>query len=164
MPRSRPDASPRPVWRLRVLTALLLAILIAAHTVGAIQGLAFHLWRVLSVFGVDVAMTPLTFDMMLMYDPASRTNAYQHSVEVRYATPEGVLHVPVNTLSFYRWRVPAILFVEEWFWKTNTRAHVYALCHELARTHGPGAGFEIHMDGVDAQMQAYGLNQEHACP
>ena len=109
-------------------------------------------------------MTPLTADMMFMYDPATGANAYRLPVEVRYTTPAGVLHVPVDTLPFYRWRVPTILFVEEYFWKTDTRAHRYALCHELARHYGPGTGFEIHLEDARARLQDLGLNREHHCP
>lgn len=158
--------TPRVLGRLQaaILTILLCLIVIAANPFGPLRPLADRVWPVLYALGIDVAMTPLTFDMMMMYDPKSNTSFYQHLITVVYQTARGDVTVPLEALSFYRWRIPVILFMEEFFWKADTRAHRYALCHELAQLTGPGTAFMVRLDLEDGGGEPHGLNRFHACP
>jgi hypothetical protein len=146
-----------------VLGGLVGLIVLSANPFGPLAPAADRLWPGLAALGIDVAMTPLTFDMMMMYDPRTRTSLYERKVEVIYWTEHERRRVPFEALSFYRWRIPAILFAEEYLWGTDTRAHRYALCHELERRYGPGLAFMIQVDVPDSAAKPFGLNTLHAC-
>ena len=146
------------------LSLVLAAVVLAAHPIGALRPLSYTLWEGLAVAGIDVAMTPLTFDMMLMRDTASGLSLYAHDVELHYRTAEGTVELPPERLPLYRWRIPVILFFEETWWRADTRGHRHALCHELARQAGPGSAFLVRLAVRKGTVEPYGINVWQECP
>lgn len=145
------------------LAILLSLIFVAAHPVGFLERLNWVLWPYLNKAGLDISMTPLTFDMITMYDPGEKLNIYKYKIEVIYRTHAGDKIIPLSSLSFYGFKVPAILFVEVYRAGNDTSSFIHALSYELKKRYGPGTEFMIHVDTQDKSVQRYGLNIFFPC-
>lgn len=146
-----------------LLILLFILIIIAAHPFGAIRNISYAIWPYLHAFGIDVGIVPFTCDMTFMYDVTTKTNLYSQPIEVVYKTKEGDRIISYESLPLYGWRVPALLFSDEYYHGGNTSAHLYALCQELKRKEGQGEGFIIRVNLEDRLAYRYGLNQFYSC-
>ena len=140
------------------LSLLLVLIFISTNPVDSFRPWTRELWVTLNKLGLDISMTPLTSDMMMMYDPTSQLNLYKHHLSVIYRSESGEKIIPVRSLPFYGFKVPAILFVGMTYAKVNTRCFVHAMSYKLGKLYGPGTEFMLRVDTDDNEVKAYGLN------
>lgn len=150
--------------RLGVVIAILLLVVSIAIPIGPLLAVESVVQPVLAYAGIDVSNTPLTADMMMMYDSRYRRSMYRSRLTVWYRRgPDDRIEVPWEELSFYGWRVPAILFIENYYWGLPTQGEVHALCRELERRRGKGTGFLVESDLPSEVASLVGLNRWFAC-
>lgn len=150
--------------RLGTVVAILGLVLSIAIPIGPLVPVEAVVQPALAYAGIDVSNTPLTADMMMMYDGRYRQSLYKSSLSVWYLRRAGdrVL-VPWSELSFYGWRVPAILFIENYYWGLPARGEIHALCRELEKRRGPGDGFIVETDLPHEVASLVGLNRWFKC-
>lgn len=108
-------------------------------------------------------MTPLTFDMMMMYDSGKKLNIYKYKIDVIYRSESGDKIIPGRALSFYGFKVPAILFSEMCRAGIDTSCFIYAMSYYLKKQYGPGTEFMIHVNTDEEGVKSYGLNIFYPC-
>jgi len=146
------------------LSLLLLLIIISAHPIGILTPIHKEIYPYLNALGIDISMTPITFDMMMMRDAEEKLNIYAHDIRLVYQTKTEEKIIAINELSFYRFRIPFILFVEWYRYGVYTEGHIYGICHELKRAYGPGKAWMVQVDIEDEnQVKPYGFNMFHEC-
>lgn len=148
------------LWAVGITISLVLSI---AFPVGVLARVEAVVQPVLAYLGIDVSNTPLTADMMMMYDPRYRLSLYRSRLDVRYRASAGEVQVPWRELSFYGWRVPSILFIENVYWNLPVALEISALCRELERLRGPGEAFAVATDLPAEVASLVGLNRWYAC-
>lgn len=95
------------------LISILLLILFAAHPMEPLIPMQDKVWRALYALGIDVAMTPITSDMMLMWDEKTNARAYMSHFYLQITDTFGKEHqLPGAELDFYSLRIPILLMVD----------------------------------------------------
>ena len=133
--------------RVLIVGVLLLAVLIISWPQRFLEPVEAILQPRLAVLGVDVSNTPLTPDMMFMYDFRYQKTLYRS--KLRFLAREGdetPVELPIRDLSFYGWRVPFILFIELARYQEPLEAAVHALCHETKLRQPRADSFFIESD------------------
>lgn len=150
--------------RFAAVVAILVLVVSIAIPVGPLLAVEAVVQPVLAFAGIDVSNTPLTADMMMMYDSRYRQSLYRSRLKVWYLrAADEKIEVPWSELSFYGWRVPAILFIENYYWGLPTRGEIHALCRELEKRRGKGSGFLVESDLPNEVASLVGLNRWFPC-
>jgi hypothetical protein len=114
--------------------------------------------------GIDVSNTPLTPDMMLMFDDRYSESMYKHPLVVSYKNiDKKVFTVSWEDLPFYKFRIPGILFIEMYYWGLPVRAEIHALCLHLVKKFGEVESFMFTSDLPDEISRASGMNRWFSC-
>jgi len=96
-----------------LLVSILLLIVFAAHPMEPLIPIQNKVWRVLYTLGMDVAMTPITSDMMLMWDEKTNARAYTSHFYLQIEDTSGNEHkLAGSDLDFYFLRIPILLMVD----------------------------------------------------
>lgn len=119
------------------LILLLLSIIIAAHPHHTIQPFQDPLWRILYSLGIDIAMTPITNDMMLMWDKDRRIHSYKTQMRLHLSDFEGKSYTWLGKdLDFYFLRIPLLLMIEYEREGAPLEGFVSAICRNIAKSFG----------------------------
>lgn len=161
--RRAPGRAVAQPWRFYAVIGILACVVLVAFPVGPLVPVEGFLQPKLAYLGIDVSNTPLTADMMMMYDARYKKSLYLSRLDVVYRTAGGEVTVPWSELSFYGWRVPAILFIESTYWNLPVAGEVHALCRELFRRRGAGDAFVVRTDLPSDIAAAIGLNRWFPC-
>ena len=95
------------------LSFLLLAIFVAANFEDSGGIITRYIYRPLSALGVDVAMTPLTADMMFMVDAKSKSALYLRQPQLLVEwLDQGQQELSFRSLDLYLFRLPLLLMME----------------------------------------------------
>lgn len=143
---------------------LWLAMMIAAHAaaMGPMKGAADRLWSLLVIAGIDIAMTPLTADMVLMHEEqgshSQRSPVFKRLEGAQWAT------TPWRDLGFYNIRVPLLLMSEVVANEWGADGHVHGVCRQLRQKWPLTRGFRTEMNPPRNSDQRVGLSRDWICP
>ncbi len=95
-----------------VFIILMIGILIAAHPTKKLAKIQNGIWEVLYVLGIDLAMTPLTADMILMLDSATHSRGYtsDYGLMAKFSDAKEVLITELDQ-DLYFLRLPILLML-----------------------------------------------------
>lgn len=150
-------------WKQNSLILLFGLIIITAHPVGPLYPVATVVWPALHLTGLNVFMKPFTADMVFMYDGELKKSLYKYDLSVTYYSKSGPLEVPVQDLSFHRWRVPFTWLGIAAMNGEDPTAYIQTLCAELERSYGSGKGFRINSNAPEDVANKYGMNTLLTC-
>lgn len=112
------------------LVILVSLILLSAHAPD--EPIYGYLWRTLAWAGLDIPMTPLTSDMALMLDPATKRQSYRESFQLLIDTGQSQPTVmSIGEADFYLIRLPGLLIAELAAYGSDVEGPVSAVCRSL---------------------------------
>jgi hypothetical protein len=146
-----------------IFASLLIAIVLSAHPFGPLQRPAEALWRPLALMGLDISMTPFTSDMALMVDPGTGRQLGVRNMFIEYSLGGTEQRAQWPDLEFYRFRLPALLFVDLHANGFVSLGHVRTLCRYLTSKFGEVEAFNLKLDPMMPQDSSMGLNKWWRC-
>ena len=146
--------------RLLAVTIVLLAILSLNFTEGEVFR---RTYQGLQTLGIEVSMTPLTFDMSLMTDGEGKST-YGKSLVLRVRTSQGTeLSVDPRRLDFYRHKIPLLLFQEALSYGGQMPEGRSFLCASLGEFASDGIAAFGLFEGQGRRQSMRGLDEFHNC-
>lgn len=121
------------------------------------------LWQSLASMGMDVSMTPITTDMLLMLEPNQKTSYYQRKIQFVVFKKNKEMVLSWDMLDFYKIRLPALLMTEYGDSNIKAQGFINALCFQLNKIESGVNGFRIELEPLDRLDQSVGLNKNWYC-
>lgn len=148
-----------------LLISLLLSIFIAAHPWGVYEKAANTIWSLLVPLGLDIAMTPVTSDMQLMYDKGSSVNGNLKQISVVTGWDHQVRKKSLADLNFHRFKIPFLLMSERFEnHPSDLDLYIYALCSELEKIYSQAPNwFLIEIENATPKDKLKGFHQVFSC-
>lgn len=116
--------------------AILSSIFISAHSL--IPSIDYPLWKVLSVFEINVGMTPFTTDMTFLSDNGSSPQGYHVEYDLAVNASGKDILIPGRKMGFYALKLPILLLTEIYPSEASQGGIVSSVCRSLRRTIGNG--------------------------
>jgi hypothetical protein len=150
---------------LRTLMICLLGIItIGGNPYGIFTSISYQIWPILYSHGLDIAMTPFTSDMFLTHDSKSSKNFYQRKMSILiYQKNNSIINVPVEKLTFKKFKLPFLLFVERNSERGNSSLHQNALCRSLREIYPSIKSFEPNINLSKKHVLLLGFNRKYDC-
>lgn len=145
-----------------LLFLLLLGIFISAHEILP-KELNNKLGNFLAMLGLDVAMTPLTTDMLLMQEPSSNSSYYQRNINLIVFDQVSEKKIPWELLGFYQVRIPLQLMSEYASTDMGAKGFVHAICFQLKKIEDNILAFKVELLPSKPDDALYGLNKIWKC-
>lgn len=138
-------------------------MLLAAHPHPLWNTMSGISWQILAPFGLDLSMTPLTYDMTLMSDP-TKDSYYRRQAEFQWQRAGTWESVDWSRLSFHGVLIPAHLMLELVSYETNVEGHVHGICYQLRLQQPDVQAFRIRLNPPSPHDSQLGLGQTWFCP
>ena len=115
--------------------------------------------------GIDVSMTPLTADMISMYDKKSGYHSYTYPLDMLiYDNDNEEKVIDFKEQSFYRLKLPSLEYVGAFLSGEGLPGTIYAVCFELNKEYGPVEKWVLRAQGGGMEAVSKGYNILQNCP
>jgi len=145
-----------------IFVFLFLSVLSIAFPYGPLEHWEDFYQPKLAYLGIDVSNTPITADMMLMYDFGTKQPLYQFPFKLEVEGDKSVT-LDWQKLGFYHLKVPTILFIDNLHYGERVRLEIRAICHSLGQWVSQPKRFRYWIPSPEKTWKNYGLNQWFDC-
>ena len=139
-----------------------MCVLVVGLPFGPLEKLSEKAYYTLLPLGLDVSMTPFTYDMSMWSTEESQT--YSKKIDIILFSNHSKTIVDPKDLKFYNHKIPIILYYEMLYYNMDIVENKYALCHEFQKLLDIKiTGFQLFQAKVEKNDLYKGFNETIYC-
>ena len=129
---------------------------------GPLEGLSIWIYKRFLPLGMDVSMTPLTYDMSML--TTNGFPVYKKTIDITLFSNNSKTTLHPKKLKLYNHKIPIILYYEMLIYNLDIIETKYAICNQFQRFLDTKiTGFKLSQKGIGKDKLYKGFNETIVC-